>query len=75
MRDKKSLDSILENFNPSDSTHRIRLSDGKPLTIWLCQGDKDRYDRLQQTSGRRFCVKLRELILAAMEVAEQSNAS
>lgn len=71
---RTSLDDILGDFNPGDSSGKSSLKSGAPIAVWLSAEDKARYDKLQQTSGRRFCKKLRELILAAMEVAE-SRAS
>lgn len=67
---KTSLDDILGDFNPSEIGYGSNLKSGAPIAVWLTAEDKARYDRLQKVSGRRFCKKIRELIRAAMDVAE-----
>lgn len=71
--EKKSLDAILEGFvvgeDAPDPMNR------KALTIWLSPGQKEKYDRLQRKSGRRFCDKVRELIVAAIERYEPDAAA
>jgi hypothetical protein len=70
MREKKSLDAILGGFDPSEPEAKDSLRDRKPITIWVPAYAKERYDRIQQKSGRRFSKKARELLLAALEMAE-----
>jgi hypothetical protein len=66
MKDKtKSLDEILDNFNPGEGSNLTSA-----ITIWLPDEIKDAYDRLQERTGRRFSKKVRELLQAAIEIAE-----
>lgn len=64
-----SLDEILGEFDPGETTRTTGLTGGS-VTIWLSAEDKARYDRIQESTGRRFSKKLRELVLAAMDVTE-----
>jgi len=61
----KSLDDVLNEFGSESE----KSSDKKnsPLTLWVPESYKIRYDKLQKTSRRGFCRKLRELILIAIE--------
>jgi hypothetical protein len=75
MRDEQttaelSLDEILADFNPTRSDQPSRLTGGTTITIWVSPEDKARWNRLQRMSGRRFAKKARELLLAAIELAE-----
>ena len=65
----KSLDAILESFEAD--VFQPDPSARKALTIWLTPADKERYDRIQKRSGRRFCDKLRELVVAAIQRCDQ----
>lgn len=60
----KSLDDVLDDFNPSEHENTCNY---KPITLWLPENYKLRYDQLQQKSSRRFCKKLREIILIAID--------
>lgn len=66
----KSLDEILNGFTV-DASDQSRRQDGTTLSIWLTLEEKARYKRIQQRSGRRFHVTLRELVLTAIERAEE----
>ncbi len=72
LAEQKSLDAILEDFvvgaDMPDPTTR------KALTIWLSPEHKERYDRIQRASGRRFCDKVRELIIAAIDRCDSDEA-
>lgn len=67
--DAFSLEGILADFDPKDPTsdphHR------RPVTLWLPPEEKDRYDRLQKLSHKRFGQKAREALIALMAVAEK----
>ena len=62
----KSLDAILADF----STEEPKAAD-RAVTIWVPAEYKARYDRLQKVSDRRFCKKVREALLALIELAEE----
>lgn len=66
----KSIDSILSDFDPNEPTPN-ELDDSEPVTIWIPAEYKAAYDRLQKSSRRAFSKKLRELIKAAIDVAER----
>lgn len=65
---EKSLDTILGTFEPTEA--REGLMRGGCLTIWLTPEYKEKYDKLQGMSGRRFIKTLRELIQAAIDQTE-----
>jgi hypothetical protein len=66
----KSFDDILENFSAGehDETFHERH---KPLTVWIPNTQKSKYDNLQKKSGFEFSKRLREIIILAIEKAEQ----
>ena len=66
----KSLDDILKGFELSAAEDSASLRERRPVTIWLPVDAKARYDALQRKSDRRFSKKARELLLAAIEIAE-----
>lgn len=70
----KSLDQIIQNFDPTQSGSTSELKDGGAVTIWLPPEYKIAYDNLQRQSNRRFCKKAREILMAAIDVA-QARAS
>ncbi len=70
----KSLDSIIQDFDPSHSESGNKVKDGSPVTIWLPNEYKEAYDRIQKTSGRGFSKKLRELVLSAIDLAGKRSA-
>lgn len=75
MRDKtQSLDAILDNFQFADAAKEGKARAGTTLTIWVPVATKERYDRIQQKSRRKFSSKLRELIEVAIIRAEASEA-
>lgn len=69
-----SLQSLMQDFDPAPPPNRNRLNEGGTVTIWLSKDQKDRYDRIQQTSNRQFTRKIREIIIAAMDLAEEKSA-
>lgn len=64
----KSLDDILKGFTIEAPEYGER---GTTLSIWLTQEEKARYKAIQKRSGRRFHGTLRELVLTAIERAEE----
>jgi hypothetical protein len=67
----KDLQHLLADFDPTDNLESSKLTNGKPLTVWLSAGDKARYDRLQQMSKGRMSKKLREVIIAVLDHVEE----
>lgn len=65
-----SLDKLIADFDPTLKTNGSKIKEGGPVTIWLPAEYKAKYDRLQERSNRRFCKKVRELIVAAIDVTE-----
>lgn len=66
----KSLDQIIGDFNASEQTAASSMKLGGHITVVVPSEYKDRYNRIQQVSRRRFAKKLRELVLAAIDIAE-----
>lgn len=62
---KRSLDAILKGF-VTEGSGQPDPAKRRPLTIWLSPEDKEKYDRLQKKSGRRFCDVVRELLVTAI---------
>ena len=75
MREKRSLDDILKSFDLKEPREEDSQRERKPVTIWIPASAKARYDRLQVVSGRRFSKKARELLLAAIDMADGQRAS
>lgn len=67
---EKTIEDLLGDFRPVQSANRSTLTGGT-VTIWLSAEDKARYDRLQEMSGRKFSKKVREVLMAIIERAEQ----
>jgi hypothetical protein len=67
----KAIEDLMKDFNPTELQPEHRSRGGKPVTIWLSAETKARYDKIQKLSQRRFNQKLREIIEAALEVAEK----
>lgn len=73
MGDKKSaqsvsLDDLLNDFEVGEEVGR---DGGTTVSIWVTPEVKERYNRMQKISRRKFSKKVRELFLAALEVAEK----
>lgn len=66
---EKTLDDILGDFPPKVRQASIRR--GGSFSLWLPDDFKARYDRLQAASGRTFNQKVRELVMALIERAEE----
>lgn len=60
------MDDVLGDFSATE----LKKTDAVPITIWLPKEYKIRYDKLQQKSSRRFCKKLRELFMMAIDKTE-----
>ena len=65
------IQKLMEDFDPKASEQDRDYKYGRPVTVWLSAEDKARYDRIQKMSGRRFSKKLREVLKAALDVAEE----
>jgi predicted DNA-binding protein len=67
---EKTLESILGDFSPSapDTSESVRY--GGSIAVWLPSALKARYDALQERSGKRFSKKVREAVVAMIELAE-----
>lgn len=70
MREKISLDAILDDLEVVGAEGGPDWTDRRAVTVWLRTREKERFDKLQKRTRRDFGRKLRELILAAMDVAE-----
>lgn len=70
---EKTISEILGDFSPTKTEH-ASLKDGKPVTIWLPADAKARYDKLQESSGRRFSKKAREALIVLIAMAEARSA-
>lgn len=70
----KSLDAILDGFEPETPAARETVKSGAPVTIWLSAEYKEKYDRIQERSRKRFCKKVRELIQAAIDRCDPEAA-
>lgn len=66
----KTMVDILSDFSASAPSSAMGSTNRRPITIWLRPEDKERYDHLQEVSGRRFSKKAREALLQLIEVAE-----
>lgn len=64
-----SIDDILGDFSPTS----VEAESGarKAITVWVSADEHARYERIQESSRRKFSKKLRELFLAALGVAEK----
>ena len=64
----QSLDSILEEFDSSEST--MASEPGKPIGFHIPLTHKEKYDELQRQSKYKFGKTLRKLILVSIERAK-----
>lgn len=71
---EKTLSDILGDFLPAEDGKKESVKSGGPVTIWLPASAKVRYDRLQESSGRRFGKKAREALIALIDIAETRTA-
>jgi hypothetical protein len=67
----KSLDDVLNDFSVEPTQP---AGDYTTITLWVHKDYKARYDELQKKTSRRFCKKLRELIMIAIDTT-QAKAS
>ena len=59
---KDSIDMIVENFDVSQFVVEHGTGRGGPITVWLPNEHKAKYDELQSTSGRKFGKLLKEVL-------------
>lgn len=67
MKDK--ISNILEDLevtHEGDTTPKNRQC----VTIWLSSEMKEKYDRLQELSGKQFSKKAREILIVAINQAD-----
>ena len=60
----------LDDFGPTEPDNGISIKGGKPITVWLPAGYKERFDKIQSASGRRLSKKAREALMALIDIAE-----
>lgn len=65
-----TLEELFKDFLPEDTTKKS-IKDGAPITTWLFKEDKERYDRLQKLTNRRFGKKVRETVVQLMDYVEK----
>lgn len=66
----KTMAEILGDFSTDQTDKKNSLKHGAPVTIWIPAEAKEKYDRLQKISERRFSKKAREALLELIAVAE-----
>ena len=66
MRETKSLDLILEGFDPAEAQDTTLEA---AVTVWLPKGYKERWKQGQQMSRQRLSKLARELLMAAIDKA------
>lgn len=71
---KHSLNEILKDFNPTEPTMDEKQRLTANVTICVPVEVKEKFDRLQIKSNRRFGKKAREALLALIELAEKIPA-
>lgn len=59
---KDSIDTIVENFDFAEFTNEHSTGRGGPITVWLPNEHKAKYDELQTSSGRKFGKLLKEVL-------------
>lgn len=71
---KPSLDAIIDDF-VALQTEQPDPSNRKAITIWVTPEYKEKYDRVQKRSGRQFWNKLQQVVYAAIDRCEPSEAA
>lgn len=69
--EEKSLDGVFMEFN---SLELETPSPQKAVTIWLPEEYKIKYDQIQKNSGRKFCKKVREMFMLAIDKTIEKSA-
>ena len=66
----QTLTEFLGDFTPTETGQTVKIREGIPVTIWLPVEYKQRYDKLQAATERRFGKKTREALMALIDIAE-----
>jgi diadenosine tetraphosphate (Ap4A) HIT family hydrolase len=69
---KKSLDSILDDLG-TDLFSTDERPETKPVTMWIPNEYKSKYDELQEQSKKKFGKKLQELVMASIDRVYQTE--
>lgn len=68
---EKSLDDVLNNF---EMTTKEASGDKKPITFWIPENYKIKYDDIQKKSNSTFGKKIRELVLIAIDKTSEKTS-
>ncbi len=71
---KRSMNDVLKDFKPSNPSDKAVSRERRGVTIWLSPEEKQRYDRLQEStrgSEKRFSAIARETLRLLIEQAEE----
>lgn len=63
---QKTMENILSDFTLTADPVKL----GAYVTLWIPADYKARYDELQAKSGKKFSKKVREIVKAAIDMAE-----
>lgn len=66
MSKHKSLDELLEEFKP-ESQHKDDRNSQRCVTIWISESHKEKYNEIQNRSGRQFGKVLRKMFETAID--------
>ena len=66
---ERSLDDILDSLDTTGERSHTGER-GACITFWVTPEAKAKYDRIQQTTGRKFHKTAKELLLTAIRRAE-----
>jgi hypothetical protein len=62
-----SIDSLLENLISTNSSP-VHRENEKPVTTWLPEDSKEKYDRIQDATSRKFSKTLKEIIIRSIDM-------
>jgi hypothetical protein len=68
------LDDILSDFKTSSGPAISEELACSNITVRLPLAYKERYDRLQEQSGRRLSKKVRQMLIALLDAAEAKTS-
>jgi len=70
--DAETISNFLADLEPENTGVRhSRISDGRPIGIWVNDEIHARYNRIQKVTHRRFGKKMRQILIFALEAAEK----
>jgi len=64
---EKSISEFMEDLTPQDAE---KAEDSTTLTLWVPRGYKDKYKTIQRETKGLLGKKLKELTMAAIDIAE-----